>query len=648
MTPADNSGATPGLPAASTSRPEKTMGFTLRTDRALAETGSCERYVVVDLSPPPAPGHAERAPAHLSLVLDRSGSMVGGKLRLALRGARQVIEALDARDRFSVVVFSDEVDVVVPSTVATLEARREAVDRLRLIEARASTDLGAGWLTGAGEVGRELRADDVGRCILLTDGEANRGIVDPAELGRHARALRLRRVTTTTIGLGEAFNEFLLGRMAEEGGGHFHFAATEGQLTGIFARELEDLFAEAVRDVTVVIDAPPGTHLESLNGYVSDDGRSFSVGSLRGDRPVEAVFRVTLPADALHEVAVVGVRVRDRDGFFGEARQELTWRRASPDECTSEAPDHDVLVLVAELEDALARSSALACNHAAEYGSADAILDALVARLRGLAPGTPAIATLLDKLKRDRPQLTRPMTSRVRKASYLRSYSSQKRRFLEEHADEWTSEPMGEPPPPPPAPPAPGLEVYVGSHAMLIPASKSCRALAGTGVVIAGGPWLLTSSMASADVRAPLPRHLEDRLRRDLVAAAPGVSVVFLAQELDPGEIFRWHPQERLALVSIAGFPERTGAPLAAGIGYGLLRYSLAVSSARAEAGDFPPCAARDCVLGAHDDVGAIGERLRSGRVCNACTARLADAGIDPVAFAAQWAAVQALARPGR
>jgi hypothetical protein len=77
-----------------------------------------------------------------------------------------------------------------PSTAATPTARRAAAERLRLVDTGGSTNLGDGWLTG--EVGRALTDDAVGRCILLTDGAANDGIVDAAELGQHARALRAR------------------------------------------------------------------------------------------------------------------------------------------------------------------------------------------------------------------------------------------------------------------------------------------------------------------------------------------------------------------------------------------------------------------------------------------------------------------------
>ncbi|MEZ4625660.1 MAG: VWA domain-containing protein [Thermomicrobiales bacterium] len=58
------------------------------------------------------------------------------------------------------------------------------------------------------------------RCtILLTDGQANVGMVDPAQLAHHAANLRMLGVTTTTLGFGEHFDEQLLSAMAEGGGG---------------------------------------------------------------------------------------------------------------------------------------------------------------------------------------------------------------------------------------------------------------------------------------------------------------------------------------------------------------------------------------------------------------------------------------------
>ena len=78
--------------------------------------------------------------------------MSGDKLRVARQAVEEAIGRLQPDDRFSVVVYDDNVDVVIESTPASAEARRGAIERLRTIEARGSTNLGEGWLRGCEQV----------------------------------------------------------------------------------------------------------------------------------------------------------------------------------------------------------------------------------------------------------------------------------------------------------------------------------------------------------------------------------------------------------------------------------------------------------------------------------------------------------------
>ena len=142
--------------------------------------------------------------------------MSGAKLDLARRAVETAVGRLLPMDRFAIVVYDDRIDVVVESTPASREAKTMAVDRLRTIDARGSTNLGerlaARRRAGRGRPGRAapVRRASVNRVLLLTDGLANQGITDPAELTRHAAELRARGVTTTTFGVGEDFDEALL------------------------------------------------------------------------------------------------------------------------------------------------------------------------------------------------------------------------------------------------------------------------------------------------------------------------------------------------------------------------------------------------------------------------------------------------------
>jgi len=61
------------------------------------------------------------------------------------------------------------------------------------------------------------------RVLLLSDGNANAGASrDPGEIAAQRAAAAARRVTTSTYGLGRAFNEELMVAMARSGlGNHY-------------------------------------------------------------------------------------------------------------------------------------------------------------------------------------------------------------------------------------------------------------------------------------------------------------------------------------------------------------------------------------------------------------------------------------------
>ena len=163
------------------------MTLRARPDRTyISHHRRSRRFLLVEVTSPASSRTHERSPVNLAFVLDRSGSMGGQKIKLAHRAVEEGIRRLESRDRFSVVAYDDRIDVVVESTPASPEAKRNALARLSTIDARGSTNLAEGWLRGCEQVAANASTDQIDRCLLLTDGLANVGITDPAELERHA------------------------------------------------------------------------------------------------------------------------------------------------------------------------------------------------------------------------------------------------------------------------------------------------------------------------------------------------------------------------------------------------------------------------------------------------------------------------------
>src|SRR5690349_17003469 len=129
----------------------------LDTDRALIPASSeATRYLTIKVTAPAAARERQRPPVNVALVLDRSGSMDGRKIEMARTAVGHAIQLLNPRDRLAVVVYGDQVDVVLESKGASHEAKALANKRLVGVDARGSTDLSGGWSRGAAELQRTM------------------------------------------------------------------------------------------------------------------------------------------------------------------------------------------------------------------------------------------------------------------------------------------------------------------------------------------------------------------------------------------------------------------------------------------------------------------------------------------------------------
>ena len=207
-------------------RAEPSVELIVRPERRLAHREGVARHidflVRIAATAPDAP--TDRLPLSLALVLDRSGSMSGTKLGTAKAAALAVLDRLSERDTAAVVIFDDAIDTLQDATPMTAAAKARVREALSAINARGSTALHEGWLTGCQAITRDdvLTGDRLARCFLLTDGLANVGQCDPELIAVDARGIRERTgITTSTFGIGVDYSEELLGPMAEGAAGSF-------------------------------------------------------------------------------------------------------------------------------------------------------------------------------------------------------------------------------------------------------------------------------------------------------------------------------------------------------------------------------------------------------------------------------------------
>ena len=406
-------------------------GIAARPDRRLIRAGArSERFVLVDVTAPtlmPDPTR-RRPPVNLGFVLDRSGSMGGhNKLSLAKEAVLEAIRRLETGDRFSVVTYDTEIDVVMPGTAATIEARHEATRRLAPVMPRSSTDLHGGWLTGCEQVAAGLLAEGVNRVMLLTDGLANHGVTDPDELARRAYDLRRRGVTTSTFGVGTDFDEALLQAMADNGGGHFYFAGDVAQMRDHITSEVGEALDVVARDVVLELRLPEAVRVDSLSPFRVEQTRGHArvfLGDLVSGQLLSVVLRLVFDYGTVGREVGVVVRLVDRDGAFGAASLapvSLAWEYADHPANDAQPRDADVDRAVAGLFAERARQDAVRLNREGHFDGAREALEGVRRRVAGYAGADPALHALLEELAVEQAPLAAPMPELARKEIHYQS-----------------------------------------------------------------------------------------------------------------------------------------------------------------------------------------------------------------------------------
>ncbi len=420
--------------------------LTVRPDRRLIRAnGRSERFLLIDVvAPTVAPDpNRRRPPVNLGFVLDRSGSMGGqNKLGLAKQAVVEAIHRLEAEDRFSVVTYDDEIDVAIASATATPAERARAADRLRRVEARNSTNLHGGWLTGCEQVAEGLTADGVNRVLLLTDGLANVGVTDHDELQRLAGELRDRGIATSTFGVGTDFDESLLQGMADAGGGHFYFIGDVAQMRDHITSEVGETLEVVAREVVLELRLPESVRIEPLTPFrVEQRGGTarVSLGDLVSGQAVSIVVRVTFDFGEVGREVGVDVRITDRDGAFAAARPALepvivAWRYGDHAENDAQPRDRDVDRVVARLFAERAKQTAVRLNREGRYDEAEQAIDGVRKRIAAYAGNDQELRRLAEELRTERPQYAAAMPEMLRKQVHYASSVSLRSRSVDGQA----------------------------------------------------------------------------------------------------------------------------------------------------------------------------------------------------------------------
>jgi Ca-activated chloride channel homolog len=217
-------------------------------------------YVLFEATPEGLPTQLPKLPLNLCLVIDRSSSMRGERLAQVKEAAGRIIDQLGQDDYFSLVVFNDRADVVVPAQRVVNKVELKAA--VGKVEAAGGTEMATGMALALQEIRRPMLARGVSRILLLTDG---RTYGDESRCVEIARRAQSRGIGLTALGVGTEWNEDLLETMTASENSRARYITTAGEVAAVFADEVRRMHAVFAQHVRVQLATRPGGVVRALD-----------------------------------------------------------------------------------------------------------------------------------------------------------------------------------------------------------------------------------------------------------------------------------------------------------------------------------------------------------------------------------------------
>jgi Ca-activated chloride channel family protein len=274
------------------------------------------------------------------------------------------------------------------------------------------TNLSGGWLKGIELVSRETSPDEVNAVLLLTDGQANRGITDPDQLVSLGKDVNDKQsIRTTSMGLGQSFNEDLLSDIATAAGGRFHYIESPEHAPAVFEEELGGLLEVVAQNVEIDLTVADGvTGVAQLTGYAwKADGpdNKLIIGDFSSEQVKHALLAFELPAlTDLSDMLIATMRMSyaevGKDSVqIKTIKQDLVVGVRDDGKATE--PDPEVLLHIGIQRAAEARKQAVANIDEGDIDAATRVLEQNRDELRNMASS----AANPDMLKKEADELDR-------------------------------------------------------------------------------------------------------------------------------------------------------------------------------------------------------------------------------------------------
>ncbi len=225
-------------------------------------------YALLEATVAGTPITNTQMPLNLCLVLDRSGSMSGDKIKNLRDAVHALIDLLQPTDYLSIVLFDDQVETPVASQPATNPAQLHAI--VSAIQERGGTQISLGLRQGLAEIARHADPNHISKIVMLTDGNS---WGDEAECLALAQQAAQNNAPIIALGLGlpqaiaapglpllggamDDWNHLLLDNLARASDGASDLIDAPSKIAQVFQAVVKTAHATVIRNAELVLRLP--------------------------------------------------------------------------------------------------------------------------------------------------------------------------------------------------------------------------------------------------------------------------------------------------------------------------------------------------------------------------------------------------------
>jgi Ca-activated chloride channel family protein len=247
---------------------------------------------------------AQQPPLNLVFLVDTSGSMWSeDRLPLARKALNILVDQLRPADRVAMVAYAGSAGAVLAPTDGRQKLKMRCA--LGALRAGGSTAGGEGLALAYALAEQNFDPRAVNRVILLTDGDFNVGVADPAKLKDVVAEKRRSGVYLSVYGFGRGnYNDAMMQTLAQNGNGTAAYIDTLSEARKLLRDDLAGSMFPIADDVKIQVEFNPAAVSEyRLIGY---ETRLLNREDFNNDRVDAGEVGSGASVTALYEITPAG------------------------------------------------------------------------------------------------------------------------------------------------------------------------------------------------------------------------------------------------------------------------------------------------------------------------------------------------------